>query len=106
MQAALLQFAPSFPLPVNSMSDRDADRPNQCPACGEHDCITHVRVPHRLHLCLTVLTLGLWGVSYLADVISAQVYPWTCKNCGRRTSRTFDATEDVPDPVESNPGFR
>jgi hypothetical protein len=73
-----------------------------CLRCGSTQRFVRAPTNHRLHGMLTVLTLGLWGVSWLAIVIWHRVWPWQCKNCGfnepdlenakSKTERRFDAT--------------
>jgi hypothetical protein len=35
-----------------------------------------------MHAGLTVVTLGLWGISWLAILIGRRVWPWRCRQCG------------------------
>jgi len=42
------------------------------------------RVPrHEVHLVLTVLTLGLWGICWIITLIAARSEPWRCRECRR-----------------------
>ena len=34
---------------------------------------------------MTVLTLGLWGLSWIALTIGHHFWPWRCKHCGCTT---------------------
>jgi hypothetical protein len=40
-----------------------------------------VETNHWFHAGFTVLTLGLWGISWLAIFIGRKVWPWRCKQC-------------------------
>jgi hypothetical protein len=53
-----------------------------CPSCKETRRFSRVEVKHRLHGILTVVTLGLWGVSWLAVSIGQLIWPWRCRKCG------------------------
>lgn len=53
-----------------------------CPSCLETRRFSRVEVNHRLHGLLTVATLGLWGVSWLAVAIGQLIWPWRCRKCG------------------------
>jgi hypothetical protein len=57
-------------------------RPRRCNSCG--GTVRVVEVNHWLHAVLTVLTLGLWGVSWLAWSIDVRRRPWVCGECGKR----------------------
>lgn len=65
---------------------QDASAPPYCPACHSSH-LRRVRVRHGLHLLLSVLTLGLWLVSWLALCIRARAQPWECPACGHRTAQ-------------------
>ncbi len=39
------------------------------------------RARHDIHFCLTLLTLGLWSVSWLAATIGAVFSRWECTRC-------------------------
>jgi hypothetical protein len=38
---------------------------------------------HQLHLALTVLTLGVWGICWIITIIAARFEPWRCHECLR-----------------------
>jgi len=40
------------------------------------------RFDWRLHICLTVLTLGVWVVCLLSSGIKRAIWPWRCEHCG------------------------
>ena len=35
-----------------------------------------------MHAIFTVLTLGLWGISWAALTIGQRIQPWRCDKCG------------------------
>ncbi len=53
-----------------------------CPCCRHTQRFSRVETNHLLHLVLTVVTLGLWGISWLAILIGRWVWPWRCHQCG------------------------
>jgi hypothetical protein len=40
------------------------------------------QVHHGLHLLVTLLTLGLWSISWIAACIGQWMRPYRCKHCG------------------------
>ena len=52
-----------------------------CPTCKHTQRFQRVGVNHWLHAFLTVITLGLWGVSWAAVTIGYWLKPWRCKQC-------------------------
>lgn len=61
-------------------------RPNRisayCPCCRHTQRFNRVETNHWLHAGLTVVTLGLWGISWIALLIGRRVWPWRCRQCG------------------------
>lgn len=51
-----------------------------CRKCGSIQ-LRQVEVHHGFHAVLTVCTLGLWGISWLASWIHARFLPWRCQKC-------------------------
>jgi hypothetical protein len=41
------------------------------------------QIHHGVHLFLTVVTGGLWLVSWLSIFFCHQLRPWRCQQCGR-----------------------
>ena len=35
-----------------------------------------------MHVCLTVLTLGIWLVCLLSSAAKCIIWPWRCEHCG------------------------
>jgi hypothetical protein len=61
-----------------------------------------------VHLFLTIITLGLWLVSWMAIYIGNQLRPWRCQQCGwykpmarPRASLTVEANAHENEPKES-----
>ena len=53
-----------------------------CPRCGHDQLFSKNKIHHGVHLFLTILTLGLWLVSWVAISIGHQIRPWRCQQCG------------------------
>lgn len=53
-----------------------------CPKCKHTQRFVRVESRHLFHLCITVLTLGLWGFSWIALTVGRHFWPWRCKHCG------------------------
>lgn len=53
-----------------------------CAKCRHRQSFVKTKVNHVLHLILTILTLGLWGISWAAHTIGMYYRPWRCKHCG------------------------
>jgi len=68
-----------------------------CTECGT-ESVQRRRVPrHELHLALTVLTLGVWGVCWIITIIAARWEPWRCREC--RLPQAEEAMRPEPAPV-------
>jgi hypothetical protein len=57
-----------------------------CAFCGVDRHFRRHVPNHSLHLLFTVITFGLWGVSWLALIIHCARLPWTCRTCRRQGS--------------------
>ena len=53
-----------------------------CSQCGHRQTFKPVKVNHWLHLLLSILTCGLWLISWAAICAGILRYPWRCKHCG------------------------
>lgn len=53
-----------------------------CRRCKHAQSFERGAVNHRLHLLLTILTLGLWSISWVAITLGNIFKPWRCKHCG------------------------
>ncbi|MEI6350590.1 MAG: hypothetical protein WCP06_05725 [Verrucomicrobiota bacterium] len=53
-----------------------------CPRCRHRQIFKREEIHHRLHFILTILSLGLWGISWLAIIIGARFRPYHCDQCG------------------------
>ncbi|MGE0479962.1 MAG: hypothetical protein AB7Q17_05765 [Phycisphaerae bacterium] len=61
-----------------------------CPRCGGPRLCFAVRWGrgrHAAHLALTVFTLGVWGVGWIACALYDRVRPYRCNECARRIPR-------------------
>src|SRR5262245_57006289 len=72
-----------------------------CEACGEYHRFVRTRVPHRLHLVLTIVSAGLWSISWLADFIHARIFGLRCSTCGARVKP--NPKEDSETAAEQSP---
>ena len=52
-----------------------------CPRCQHQQIFVRAQINHSLHFILTLLTAGLWGISWLALCIGKYVRPWRCEHC-------------------------
>jgi predicted Zn-ribbon and HTH transcriptional regulator len=53
-----------------------------CPRCRHQQIFVTARINHPLHLGLTLLTAGLWLISWIALSIGKVLRPWRCEHCG------------------------
>jgi phage FluMu protein Com len=58
-----------------------------CPRCQHVQLFKRMPAEHRWHLLITVLTVGLWLVSWLSAVIVCHLQPWRCPRCDLRLPR-------------------
>jgi len=56
-----------------------------CPHCGHHQLFEKSEIHHGVHLFLSIITVGLWLVSWISIVIGHKLRPWRCQQCGWRT---------------------
>jgi len=52
-----------------------------CSKCGHHQLFEKSEINHRLHFVLTLITGGLWSVSWIALVVMHRLRPWRCQQC-------------------------
>jgi len=52
-----------------------------CPRCRHQQIFERTRIHHGVHLALTVLTCGLWSVSWISSYIGYRLRPWRCQQC-------------------------
>jgi len=55
-----------------------------CERCQCEREFTRKTAAHRWHLAATILTLGMWGVGWLAVAITEARRPWRCAVCRSR----------------------
>ncbi len=53
-----------------------------CSRCQHHQPFVRVEIRHGPHLLLTILTGGLWFISWLATYLGRMLRPWRCEHCG------------------------
>lgn len=77
-----------------------------CPGCRHTQRFSRVETNHWLHLTLTICTLGLWGISWIALTIGRNVWPWRCHQCGWNApdfSRSSKRSGISPKPPSDKP---
>ena len=83
-------------------------RPQQihayCQRCQHTQLFVPHEVNHKAYLGLSLLSLGLWAVSWVAACIGARIYPWRCEHCGWQKPE-FNSLPDQPrfDPSQVGP---
>jgi len=55
-----------------------------CKRCGHRQLFKRQPIHHGVHFLLTVLTCGLWGISWLAVILGRGHRPFHCDQCGQR----------------------
>lgn len=59
-----------------------------CPTCNQQRLMRRQGTNHVLHLVLTVLTIGIWGLVWIFVAVSNKgTAPWRCSVCGTRIKR-------------------
>ena len=53
-----------------------------CPRCGHDQLFEKNHIHHGVHLFLTVITFGLWLVSWASITFYHKLRPWRCQQCG------------------------
>jgi hypothetical protein len=53
-----------------------------CPRCRHQQIFEKSRLHHGVHFLLSVLTCGLWLVSWVSIYIGHRFRPWRCVQCG------------------------
>jgi hypothetical protein len=52
-----------------------------CPRCRHTQIFVRAKMHHGVHLLFSVLTLGLWAVSWLSIYLGQHFRPWRCEHC-------------------------
>jgi hypothetical protein len=62
-----------------------ADESKQvCENCKAETKFFRPKINHPFHLVLSLLTGGLWLISYGALLLGHRMQPWTCSNCDHK----------------------
>ena len=61
-----------------------------CARCRHKTSFELTTINHPVHLAITLLTLGLWGISWAAHTIGMNYRPWRCKHCGWHKPETAE----------------
>jgi hypothetical protein len=70
-----------------------------CPRCRHRQPFLREKVNHPLHLLLTILTGGLWLISWIALAIGRLRYPWRCEHCGWHSPVFGKPEYHTPGPI-------
>jgi len=52
-----------------------------CPRCRHQQVFERTQVHHGVHLFLSIVTFGLWLVSWIAIYVGHRFHPWRCVQC-------------------------
>lgn len=74
-----------------------------CNRCQHVQLFRHVSLQHRWHLILTLLTGGLWAVSWISAIIYARILPWRCPRCDWTLPRAVALTARAPRAHSTRP---
>ena len=66
-----------------------------CPHCRCQSTFIPARLSHQRHLCVTILTFGLWSIVWLALLLGKSLRPWRCNTCGWHKPE-FRAAPPIP----------
>jgi rubredoxin len=64
-----------------------------CPQCRHAQLFERTEVHHGVHFLLSIVTLGLWTVSWISIVIGHRLHPWRCLQCGWRRPQAIEPSE-------------
>jgi len=65
-----------------------------CKECGQERTFYRRRINHLLHFVLSVLTGGLWLVSWVSLILNHKHLPWTCGACETNLLITSQKSRD------------
>ena len=84
-----------------------------CPQCKHASRFLRFEVNHKMHALFTVLTAGLWGISWIALIIGQRLHPWRCNQCGwnepdltrqlRSRSKKAGTSSETPEQTNADP---
>ncbi|MCE9611974.1 MAG: hypothetical protein K8R23_17385 [Chthoniobacter sp.] len=67
-----------------------------CRKCRHEQLFVMRKMHHGLHFFFSLVTLGLWLVSWLALYVGLRLNPWSCQQCG-------DVNPIFPDKPDAPP---
>ena len=53
-----------------------------CPHCRHQQPFVRARFEWKLHILMTVLTVGVWAVCLISAAVKRVIWPWRCEHCG------------------------
>lgn len=79
-----------------------------CPRCRHQQLFDRTELHHGLHFFLSIITFGLWLVSWASIYIGHRFRPWRCQQCGwhrpmfERPTTTPDSSSSDENPPASS----
>ena len=75
-----------------------------CRRCRHEQTFVRARMHHGVHLLFSILTLGLWAVSWLSIYLGQLFRPWRCEHCRWHKPEFRDGGEGKDEPkAEAEP---
>jgi len=71
-----------------------------CPRCRHQQTFERTQVHHLFHFFLSVVTFGLWLISWISIYIGHRMHPWRCVQCNWNRP-VFDAPKPAVGQGES-----
>jgi hypothetical protein len=68
--------------PQESLGEKKFKIRAYCRRCRHEQVFVRSKMHHRVHLLFSVLTFGLWAVSWLSIYLGHLYRPWRCEHCG------------------------
>lgn len=72
-----------------------------CPRCRHRHEFVRAKINHRLHLILSVVTGGIWLISWVALCLRIRLSPWNCEHCGWNAPRTIGTPGNPPPRIST-----
>jgi len=70
-------------VPVSKPLGKTKDKTRAyCRRCRHVQIFVRARMHHGVHLFFSILTLGLWAVSWFSIYLGHRYRPWRCEHCG------------------------
>lgn len=53
-----------------------------CPRCRHLQPFLRAEFDWKLHILMTVVTVGVWSVCLISAIAKRLIWPWRCEHCG------------------------